>query len=180
MCSMVLESCTSVVARCYLAFGGDIIITAPRVRALVRRHFWCQCSWFFLGMKQLFFLGEKSNDFCFPFERKMGDGKLLECPCQWVCPGAATYNNPPTFWAAVVCSGAGSGAPWWPLLAILAPNALTDIVGWFWAVTYVWLHGVLYQAIDDTLQAYCQRWSHWRRIASMPNWSFCCIVQAAT
>jgi len=33
-------------------------------------------------------------------------------------PGAAAYDNQPTLWATVVCGGAGSGAPWWPLSAI--------------------------------------------------------------
>jgi hypothetical protein len=40
---------------------------------------------------------------------------------QWcLTPGAATYNNQPTFWVTVVCGGAGAGggAPWRPLSAI--------------------------------------------------------------
>ncbi len=40
-------------------------------------------------------------------------------PTWCLTPGSATYNNQPTFGATVLCAGAGSGAPWQSLSAML-------------------------------------------------------------
>ena len=39
-------------------------------------------------------------------------------PPWYLTPCAATNDNHPTYWVTVLCGGAGSGAPWQPLLAI--------------------------------------------------------------
>ncbi len=70
-------------------------------------------------------------------------------------PGATGYNNPPTFWASVVCVGTGNEAPWWPLSAIwVTLHQRTLWVGC--GLWYIGMCRVLYQAIGDNL------WMRWQ------------------
>ena len=44
-------------------------------------------------------------------------------------PGSAAHDNQPTFWATVVCGGAGSGTPWRPLSAIYVTTCRRTLWG---------------------------------------------------